>query len=217
MDFNAIGIPIGFILLAAIGLWLLIFAKGWWVLKIFFMTLCIYFSLAVWLSLSQLSGWPSSSELPERFLINGVAVQEPSRTDPNDKGNIYVWATELDNDFKAKKTEISSWLMPFVSKKRPSEPRAYRLPYTDEMREQMAQVSKMMKAGKPVVGERNKLTGKGDGEGGDGKGKGKGKGKGQGQGMGQGKEGQGKGKGGSMSQEQDYMFYELPPPKFPEK
>jgi hypothetical protein len=213
MDLNAIGIPIAFILLAAIGLWLLIFAKGWWILKIFFMTLCLYFSIAVWLSLSQLSGWPSSSVLPEKFLINGIAVQEPSLTNPNDKGNIYIWATELDNDFKAKKTEISSWLMPFVSKKRPSEPRAYRLPYTDEMKEQLSQVSKMMKAGKPVVGERNKLTGKGEGEG-DGQGKGQG-GKGQG-GNGKG-QGQGKGKGGSMSQEQDFMFYELPPPKFPEK
>lgn len=214
MDFNAVGIPIAFILLAAIGLWLLIFAKGWWVLKIFFITLCLYFSIAMWVSLSQLSGWPSNSELPDKFLINGIAVQEPSRTDPTDKGNIYIWATELDQDNRAKKTEISSWLLPFVSKKRPSEPRAYRLPYTEEMKKQLAEASKMMKAGKPVVGERKKLMGeKGDGQG---KGKqGKGKGKGQGKGQGEGKQGK---SGGSMSQRQEgFDFYELPPPKFPEK
>lgn len=216
MDFHAIAIPIAFILLASIGLWLLIFAKGWWFLKICFITLCLYFSVAMWVSLSQLSGWPSNSEMPEKFLINGIAVQEPSRTNPNDKGNIYIWATELDDEYKAKKTEVSSWLLPFVSKKRPSEPRAYRLPYTQDLKQQLAQASKMMKAGKPVVGERNKLMGKGEGQG-QGKGKGKGQAKAQGQGKGQGKENYGGKQGGSMSQDQEFMFYELPPPKLPEK
>lgn len=217
MDFNAVGIPIAFVLLVAIGLWLLIFARGWWILKLIFMSFCVYFSIVVWLSLSQLSGWPSNSELPEKFLFNGVAVKEPSIINLQDKGNIYIWATELTNEFTAKKTDVSPWLLPFVSKKRSSEPRAYRLPYSEQMKEQLAQVSKMMKSGKSVVGERNNLLGKnGEGEGGNGKGEGEGEGKGKGQGRIGGEAGKSEGNG-SLSQEQEFMFYELPVPKFSDK
>lgn len=216
MDFNAIGIPVAFVLLVAIGLWLLIFAKGWWALKLVFMSFCVYFSMIVWLSLSQLSGWPSNSDLPEKFLFNGVAVKEPSLIDLQDKGNIYIWATELTDEFTAKKTNVSPWLQPFVSKKRSSEPRAYRLPFTEQMKKQLSQVSKMMKAGKAVVGEKNNLLGKGNGEGenGDGNGDGQGEGKNQGR---PGLDGEGTEGFGSISQDQEFMFYELPPPKFPNK
>jgi len=223
MDFNALGIPVAFVLLSAMGLWLLIFAKGHWLLKIAFITFSLYFGLAMWFSLSELSGWPTNSELPQKFLVKGVLVTEPSRTITSDLGAIYVWVIEIDEEYKAKKKEPAQWMLPFVSKKRAVEPRAYRLPYSEELKKKASQVSKMLKEGKQVVGEKSDLEGKGDGDG-DGKGKGKGKGKSKGEGegeyggKGQGKElGKGKGKGNSLSQQQDYMFYELPPPKMPDK
>lgn len=212
MDYNAVGIPVAFLLLAAMGLWLIIFAKGYWWLKIIFITFALYFSLAMWASLSQLSGWPTDVEMPDKFLVHAILVEEPSKSNLKEKGAIYMWASEIDENHNIKKKEVSSWLLPFVSRKNSSEPRVYRLPYSEELHEQSRQISKMLKAGKPVVGKGKKISGQpGEGEGkGDGKG---GKGKTYG-----GKLGEGKGRGGNnFSQRQEFMFYELPPFMMPDK
>lgn len=214
MDFYALGIPIAFILIATIGLWLMIYSKGHWLFKMAYIAVCLYFGIMTWASLSELSGWPSNSELPEKFMVGAVLVQDPMPA-KKDQGAIYLWLIEIDQNNEAKKSEPFILLSPFVSKKREIEPRAYRLPFTEQMREQASLISRMLKAGKPVVGERKNVAGKsGTGEGKDGNGQGNGEGtKGR---EGRGKIGQG-GRGGSLSQEQEFMFYELPPPLLPQK
>lgn len=213
MDHNAVGIPVAFLLLAAMGLWLIIFAKGYWWLKCLFISSILYFSLAMWVSLSQLSGWPTNNEMPETFITHAVLVEEPSKSDLKQKGAIYLWVSEVDENHIIKKQEISSWLLPFVARKNASEPRVYRLPYSEELHEQARQVAKMLKAGKTVVGKgkskKMQAAEEGDGKGGKDKG---GKGKGKGEGKGEGKYG-----GRSFSQQQEFMFYELPPFSMPDK
>jgi hypothetical protein len=214
MDYNAVGIPVAFLLLAAMGLWLIIFAKGYWWLKCIFIAFVLYFSLAMWASLSQLSGWPTDVGMPDNFLVHAILVEEPSKSNLKEKGAIYMWASEIDENHNIKKKEIDSWLLPFVSRKNASEPRVYRLPYSEELHEQARQISKMLKAGKSVVGKGKKIGDGEEGEEGDGDGKGKGKGKGKGRQYG-GK--LGKGNGNSFSQRQEFMFYELPPFMMPDK
>lgn len=213
MDYNAVGIPVAFLLLAAMGLWLIIFAKGYWWLKCLFISLILYFSLAMWVSLSQLSGWPTNNEMPEMFIAHAVLVEEPSKYDLKQKGAVYYWVSEVDENHSLKKQEVSSWLLPFVSRKNGSEPRVYRLPYCEEVHEQARQVAKMLKAGKTVVGKGKKMQAAGEEGDKDGKGKGKGKNKSTGKGEGEGKYGGGK----SFSQRQEFMFYELPPFKIQSK
>ena len=60
MDINAIGIPLAFIILSAIGLWLVIYASGSWLYKAAFIVMCLYFSFAMWHSLGDLSGWATN-------------------------------------------------------------------------------------------------------------------------------------------------------------
>ena len=83
MDINAIGIPLTFLVLCAIGLWMIIFSKGFWALKTLFITFCLYFSFAMWFSLSDLSGWATSVSMPQKSIIHWVLVQEPSKFNKN--------------------------------------------------------------------------------------------------------------------------------------
>jgi hypothetical protein len=84
------------------------------------------------------------------------------------------------------------------SKKKRNEPRVYKLPYTPEMHEKLSKAMKQMAQGKGVAGEKSQGQGetlKGDGHKGN-----------------SGKKGY-----GSLSNEQDFIFYDLPPPVMPSK
>jgi hypothetical protein len=203
MDINAIGIPLAFIILSAIGLWLVIYASGSWLYKAAFIVMCLYFSFAMWHSLGDLSGWATNSQIPKKSIIHWLLVQEPSKTDRSDAGAIYVWATEVDMDYHAVRKTIGLLARPFSSRKGESEPRAYRMPYSELAHKQAVEAMKIIMSGKTLVGERS--DGSGDsGSSGDGA-------------KGMDGRGQAHGSHGSLSQDQVFRFYELPAPKLPEK
>mgnify|MGYP003335439861 CR=1 FL=1 len=203
MDLNSIGIPVSFVLLSAIGLWILIYGKGYWWIKSIFIFLTIAFSITLWASLSELSGWPTDTSVPEKVIVHWMLVKEPSKLNSKDKGFVYLWGTEIDSENKVKETKINKWTSPFIAKKHSIEPRTYRLPYSEDLHKKTVQAMKMIRAGKNIVAEGMKL-GSGEGEPSQAFGKKEGKNK-------------GKGKQGSLSQEQDFMFYELPPFKMQDK
>lgn len=204
MDINAVGIPLTFVVLTAIGLWMIIFSKGSWVLKMGFIAVCLYFSILMWGSLSDLSGWASSSLVPKRSLVHWILVQEPSKSNKSDAGSIFLWCTEIDLDNSPVGKTLSSLLRPFSARKNNVEPRAYRTPYSEEAHQQAAKAMQMIMSGKPVVAERmgeGSQDGSGDGEMSN---------------VGKGSKSSKSGHG-SMSQEQVFRFYELPPAKLPSK
>ena len=128
-------------------------------------------------------------------------IHEPSNSDINKKGYILIWANAINDDNDIVESKTVSWLAHFSSKKNSDEPRVYRLPYTREAHEKIQQAMQSLAKGKKVGGSQ-------------------GKGEGNQENMGQyGKDGdkKAKGKGGSLSQEQEFMLYELPPIKLPEK
>ena len=193
MDINSIGIPLTFIIVISISLWFIILGKGYWWAKAIVVALTLYFSIGMWAALSGLAGWPADQALPEKFLMHWALVKEPSKNDINQKGAILIWATE---DSESNKENS---IFPLSKNKNINQPRVYKLPYSEDMHEKLTKVMKQMAQGKGVRGEKS-------GEGGE---------KGE---KGNGKNGEKKGKGyGSLSQEQDYIFYELPPAKLPEK
>lgn len=212
MDLNAIGIPVCFLLLSVLGLWFIIHGKGYWWLKSIFILLILSFGIGLWSSLSDLSGWPTSKDIPDRVIVHWLLVKEPSKLG-NDSGGVYILATEIDSKNEAKKSEISKWLTPFISKQRPIEPRVYRLPYSKELHKKAGEAMRLIKANKSVIGEGLAGFGSGFKEGNK---KGQGQGNGDGKGQGQGKT-KGNGKQSSLSQECEPMFYELPPFKFLDK
>lgn len=176
-----------------------------------FTSAVLYFSVALWCSISSLSGWATNNELPNKFVLHWTLISEPSKINPKEKGVIYFWATELNEDHQPKKEEINSYVQPFIAKHNDTEPRVYRLPYSEKTHQELIKAMQRIREGKTVVGSSKKLSGDGDEkQGKQGKGKGKGKEKGK-----QGDlEGEGK---GSLSQKQEFMFYDLPPFKLQEK
>ena len=213
METQIIGIPLTFLVLFAVMLWFIILGKGKWWLKATIVPVVLYFSLIIWFSLSQISGWASTNEMPSTFILHWSIIKEPSKKDSHDQGAIFIWATEVDDNYQMTHQPVNPILYPFTPKKNSAEPRSYRVSYSHDLHEKLAKLQTMIAKGKTVIGKNN---GKGFGideegqtNGKDGKGK---KGKGAG-----GKAGEQQGSGGSLSQQQDFMFYELPAPKLPEK
>lgn len=203
MDINAIGIPIMFIVMGAIMLWFLLSGKRLWWLKATFVAVCCFVVFLLWHSVSFLSGWPTERQLSKKFEIHWIVVDEGTKG--KDNGKIFVWATPLNDDYTAKKSETTEWWkFRFVPDKRKRTPVAYELPYSRELHEQAMKALEAIRKGRRIVGER----GEGDGEGG-GLGR-KGKGKGE------------KGKGNPdlyhyTKNKNKMMFYDFPPAKLPPK
>jgi len=72
------------------------------------------FYLAHFFSLNTLQGWPSQSSLPEEFTLHAWQVEEPNHTQ-NQAGQIYLWV------------QTQEW----------EAPRAYALPYSNELHDRL--------------------------------------------------------------------------------
>jgi len=203
---DTFGIPLAFVTIAALTLWVIIGSRGYWWLKMIVVSISIFFTVSLWNSLGSLQGWPTLDMPPAKFEIKWLDVKEPNKK-TGAPGSIYVWLRDLEP-----KEIDESFYMRLHHKALEEEPRLYKLPYSRMMHEQAEQIKGVIaKGGRFFAGI--KAAGQ-PGEPGDGKGNGKGKGQGQGKG----KPGQGRpGGGGSLSQEQEFVFHELPPPVFPQK
>ena len=148
-----------FILLGGLILWFVIGTKGYWSLKMVLITMTLCFSLLLSQTMKDVRGWPTDDELPNEFNVHWVVIKEPSKTDHNDKGGIYLWVTDLSGDGR--------------------QPRAYKSEYSREKHDDAQKALEMIMGGKKVGGRR------GDGEG-DGDGDSEGGQKGQGEGNGTG-------------------------------
>jgi len=193
---ETLGISLAFIVMVTTMLWFIILGKGHWLVKLPLILGSIYISVSIWYSMNGLLGWPTPETLPETFQVYWVEINEPEA--------IYVWVKDTTKD-----EDDEVVLIPLHSYENSNAPRAYKLPYTKQGHEQAQGMKAQLMAGKPVFG----TTKKPGGEGKEGEGEGEGEGKGQGR-EGEGGEGEGD---GSLSQDQEPMFYELPPAKFLDK
>ena len=189
-------IALGFVLIAVLILWFIIGSKGHWGSKAAMILLSLYFCLSVGFSVSDFMGWPTEEDLPEKFRVYWLVIDEP---DPKggDEGNIYIWlqpnsTTETIHD------SWEDYLISFYDGD--SEPRAYRLPYTRELHEKAQQALNTLAGG---GGGGGASEGMGDGD--------------EGEGEGEGKEDQGGRGGGSLSRNGGIVFHDLPPTKLPDK
>ncbi len=78
-------------------------------------------------------GWPTPRELPEKFAIVSVVIEEPNK-DRGVDGAIYLWIAPLDSN-------------------RPvTTPRAYKLPYLKDTHSQLADVQRKSRQGIRQIG-----------------------------------------------------------------
>ena len=134
-------IPIGFVLLGGLLLWFVIGSRGRWWLKLPTIALTCLFTFAVWSALDSFSGWPTAQNPPANALLVASTVDEPRA--------IYVWLVPSD----------ASGLLRYRPDQ--SEPRAYRLPYSRQLHEQVDRGTALAKQGRPV--ELQRMQGGGSG------------------------------------------------------
>lgn len=185
-----VALPIFLLICGLISLWLLVESKIAWWFKIASIACYCLFTATFLYSISSFLGWAAlERDLPEKVGIHWVVVKEPSPIQRS-RGRIYL----LLEAYHGKHEHKFLTMFGYQSERR--EPRLYSLPYSRKLHEALEKsVIPRNKQGQIVEGTFKK---KGDGEGREGDGK------------------EGKGDG-SESQEQEYMFYDLPPSEIQRK
>ncbi len=89
--------------------------------------------LLAYYSAPNLLGWPTSGQVPAKFKLLGVMIEEPD-PERNSKGAIYFWGADL-------------------APASPKAPRAYQLPYTQSLKAQFSEAHGKMRRNIPQIGE----------------------------------------------------------------
>ena len=139
INFDTVGIPITFVIIASVLLWFLIGAKGNWYLKAALIVITLYTSVGLWLSIDGMLGWPTYKDPPKTFQIHWLMVEEPNKI-AGSPGAVYLWASDIDKEEKS---------------------RLYALPYSRNAHEQSEDILDKLKNGKPVVASKSKNGEKG--------------------------------------------------------
>jgi len=150
----SIAIPLGFLLLGGALCWFIADTKGRWPLKVLLTGFLAFYSLETITALKSYKGWPADERMPQRSLLISASLREPNPP-KNDPGAIFLWVIPLGMDDPS----------PFAYDPISGEPRAYRIPYSKQMRDQVAAAMKAMQEnGRPILIERDG-TGDADGDG----------------------------------------------------
>jgi len=88
----------------------------------------------------KVQGWPTQTELPNKFLLHASVIDEPDQEEDS-KGQIFIWASTLKGSFPA------------------SEPRAYVLPYNQEVHSSLEDALRGMRNGKVQLGLKSSTDG----------------------------------------------------------
>lgn len=116
-------IAVAFALLVALLLWLIVGARGYWPVKLALIVALPIFALFVWRALDSYKGYPAAFEPPNDSVLLASVVREPS---DGEKGAVWLWLVPLGED------------VPLLGyKPGEGEPRAYRLPYSRPLHEQV--------------------------------------------------------------------------------
>lgn len=122
-------------LLALLVLNLNIFSLWRWWVKAGVMVVTAGVFISAYSVISGLIGWPSPSQLPQRFSLLHTYVEEPDKQ-RDFAGNIYLWVQEIDDN-----------QIPIAA------PRAYVMPYVVETMKGVTQSQEMLDRGEKVLGE----------------------------------------------------------------
>jgi hypothetical protein len=127
-------LSISYALVAALLLVVLVYARLPWPAKAAAVVVTSAFYIATFVGVRGLLGWASVDRLPAAFKLLQARIMEPHSLE-GDQGSIYLWVEALDQD------------------NRPSGvPRAYRIPYSDELAEKTDRAVREIAAGRPQGG-----------------------------------------------------------------
>ena len=143
MNEAIVGISLAYVVLAVLVVLLLVYTRWASWIKILVVLGVSAFYFVTYASLDHLLGWPTADALPKEFVVLSGYVKEPNESIDED-GAIYLWAIDYDRDNRTVR----------------SEPRAYILPYSPYLHQQVNTANKNIKRGKPQVGRVDLVAGR---------------------------------------------------------
>lgn len=91
-----LSLSIAYVFLAALLLLALIHSSINWLLKMVLLIVALGFYWLSYQGWKETQGWPTITELPERFLLHYAVIEEPDE-ETGTKGAIFVWLSDLKN------------------------------------------------------------------------------------------------------------------------
>jgi len=129
------GLIIAFVLLAMLLLSLNLYSNWSWPVKASAIVLVSLFYLVSYFSFPPLLGWPTKdNNIPERFRLVAADVQEPDKIAGTD-GAIYLWLTDMTSGNNSKV------------------PRAYQLPFNNNLHKRVVEAKAKLNKKLPQLGE----------------------------------------------------------------
>ena len=127
-------LSVGYALLGALLLLVLVYARLPWPAKAFAVVVTSAFYIVSFTAAQGLLGWATQDKLPPSFKLLQARIVDPHTVD-GDPGSVYLWVEALDDDNRPNGV-----------------PRAYRLPYTDALAEKTHAAENQIAAGRPQGG-----------------------------------------------------------------
>ena len=128
------GLVAAYVIVALLLVSLNLYTRWSWRVKASLIVVVSAFYLVTYYSLPPLLGWPADAELPQRFNLVAIYVQEPDKS-TGAEGEIFLWATDM------------------AQGPRGAEPRAYRVPFSGELHAKVVEAGNKMRKGLPQLGE----------------------------------------------------------------
>ncbi len=128
------GLVTAYVALALLLLSINLYSNWSWKIKAVTIVLTSVFYVVSYLSFPPLLGWPTTDTPPERFQLIGSYVVQPNKL-TGDKGSIFLWLTRFEDLATQEK------------------PRAYELPYSNELHELIINANSKLNKGIPQLGE----------------------------------------------------------------
>ena len=124
---------IAYVLLSALLILTLVYGRLHFVLKLVLVGITAALYLYSYQGWKQVQGWATQTAVPESFLLHASVIEEPDLEEGN-KGKIFIWASELEGSFPV------------------SEPRAYVVPYGQELHSSLEEALRNMRNGNVQIG-----------------------------------------------------------------
>lgn len=133
LTFGHAAIVAAYVVVALALLLLSLFSRWPWQVKTGLVVVTSAAYCACYFALPALLGWPTDRDVPKRFNLIGVYIQEPDKR-TGEPGNVFFWAADLDPD-------------------RDQRPRAYRLPFSLKTKAVFQEGQGKLRQNIPQVGE----------------------------------------------------------------
>ncbi len=128
------GLVTAYVAVALLLLSINLYSNWSWKIKAATIVITSVFYIVSYLSFPPLLGWPTTDTPPERFQLIGSYVVQPNKL-TGDKGSIFLWLTRFEDLATQEK------------------PRAYELPYSNELHELIINANSKLNKGIPQLGE----------------------------------------------------------------